>query len=44
MSLARFIATGTKVELDGLEPDEIEKNRAWGITGPHQIRPSSPKS
>jgi transaldolase len=27
------MATGTKVWLDGVEPDEIEENRAWGITG-----------
>ncbi len=33
MSLASLIATGTKVWLDGVEPDEIQKNRAWGITG-----------
>jgi len=33
MSLTSLIATGTKVWLDGVEPDEIEKNRAWGITG-----------
>ena len=33
MSLASLIATGTKVWLDGVEPDEIKKNRAWGITG-----------
>jgi transaldolase len=33
MSLASLIATGTKIWLDGVEPDEIEKNRAWGITG-----------
>ena len=33
MSLASLIATGTKVWLDGVEPNEIEKNRAWGITG-----------
>ena len=33
MSLASLIATGTKVWLDGVEPDEIEKNRARGITG-----------
>jgi transaldolase len=33
MSLASLIATGTKVWLDGVEPDEIEKHRAWGITG-----------
>ena len=35
MSLASLIATGTKVWLDGVEPGEIEKNRAWGITGRH---------
>jgi transaldolase len=33
MSLASLIATGTKVWLDGVEPDELKKNRAWGITG-----------
>lgn len=33
MSLASLMATGTKVWLDGVEPDEIEKNHAWGITG-----------
>lgn len=33
MSLTSLIATGTKVWLDGLEPDEIRRNRAWGITG-----------
>ena len=33
MSLASLIATGTKVWLDGVEPDEIERNRGWGITG-----------
>ena len=33
MSLASLIATGTKVWLDGVEPDEIEKHRAWGVTG-----------
>ena len=33
MSLASLMTTGTKVWLDGVEPDEIEKNRAWGITG-----------
>jgi hypothetical protein len=31
--LASLMATGTKVWLDGVKPDEIEKNRAWGITG-----------
>jgi transaldolase len=33
MSLASLIATGTKVWLDGVEPDELQKNRAWGVTG-----------
>jgi transaldolase len=33
MSLASLIATGTKVWLDGVEPDELEKNRARGVTG-----------
>ncbi len=33
MSLSSLIATGTKVWLDGVEPEEIEKNLAWGITG-----------
>lgn len=33
MSLASLIETGTKVWLDGVAPDEIEKNRAKGITG-----------
>jgi transaldolase len=33
MPLASLIATGTKVWLDGVEPDEIERNRGWGITG-----------
>jgi transaldolase len=33
MSMASLIATGTKVWLDGVEPDEINKNRALGITG-----------
>jgi len=33
MSFASLIATGTKAWLDGVEPDEIKKNRAWGITG-----------
>ncbi len=33
MSLKSLIATGTKVWLDGVEPEEIERNRAWGITG-----------
>jgi transaldolase len=33
MSLASLIATGTKVWLDGVEADEIERSRALGITG-----------
>src|SRR5687768_12102253 len=33
MSLASLIATGTKVWLDGVEPDEIRKNCSLGITG-----------
>src|SRR6185437_15137891 len=33
MSLESLMRTGTKVWLDGVEPDEIEKHRAWGITG-----------
>ena len=28
-----LIATGTKVWLDGIDPDEIARNRSWGITG-----------
>jgi transaldolase len=33
MSLASLIATGTKVWLDGIEPDEVRRSRAWGATG-----------
>jgi transaldolase len=33
MSLSSLIATGTKVWLDGVEPDAIKRNRALGITG-----------
>src|SRR5690348_13280347 len=33
MSLNSLISTGTKVWLDGVDPDEILKNRARGITG-----------
>ena len=33
MSLSSLIATGTKVWLDGVDPDELDKNHAWGITG-----------
>jgi transaldolase len=33
MSLKSLISTGTKVWLDGVEPDQIKSNRALGITG-----------
>jgi transaldolase len=33
MSLASLIATGTKVWLDGVEPENIRTSRALGITG-----------
>jgi transaldolase len=33
MSLAALIETGSKVWLDGVAPDEIEKNQKRGITG-----------
>src|SRR5665213_560750 len=33
MSLASLIATGTKVWLDGVEPDDVNRNRALGVTG-----------
>jgi len=33
MSLKSLIGTGTKVWLDGVDPDDIRKNRALGITG-----------
>jgi transaldolase len=33
MSLTSLLATGTKVWLDGVEPDELQKNCTWGITG-----------
>ncbi|MGH8168880.1 MAG: transaldolase family protein, partial [Woeseiaceae bacterium] len=33
MSLTALLATGSKVWLDGVAPDEITKNRARGITG-----------
>lgn len=33
MPLSSLIATGTKVWLDGIEPDEIRTNRALGISG-----------
>ena len=31
--LQSLIATGTKVWLDSIDPDEVARNRAWGITG-----------
>ncbi|HET6250606.1 MAG TPA: transaldolase family protein [Tepidisphaeraceae bacterium] len=33
MSLQSLIASGTKVWLDSVHPDEVKKNRAWGATG-----------
>lgn len=33
MSLQSLIATGTKVWLDGVEPNDVKKNRALGISG-----------
>jgi transaldolase len=33
MSLSSLIASGTKVWLDGVEPQELDKNLGWGITG-----------
>ena len=33
MSLRSLIASGTKVWLDSVHPDEVKKNRALGITG-----------
>ena len=33
MSLKSLMATGTKVWLDGVEPNDVKKNRAEGITG-----------
>ena len=33
MSLSSLIGTGTKVWLDGIDPDELENNLAWGISG-----------
>jgi transaldolase len=31
--LRSLIASGTKVWLDSVDPDEVARNRAWGITG-----------
>src|SRR5258708_38215771 len=33
MSLQSLIATGTKVWVDGVEPNDVKKNRAAGATG-----------
>jgi len=33
MSLASLIAAGSKVWLDGVESDAVERHRSWGITG-----------
>ena len=33
MSLASLIATGTKVWLDGVAPEDIKQGRALGVTG-----------
>src|SRR4030095_213686 len=33
MSLQSLIATGTKLWLDSIDPDLVEKNRAMGATG-----------
>jgi transaldolase len=31
--LASLIASGTKLWLDGVDPDEVARNRTWGATG-----------
>jgi transaldolase len=31
--LQSLIASGTKVWLDSVDPDEVARNRAWGVTG-----------
>ena len=33
MSLKSLIASGTKVWLDGVEPEDVKRNRAQGISG-----------
>ena len=33
MSLQSLIATGTKLWLDSVDPDEVSSNVAWGATG-----------
>ena len=32
-ALESLIATGTKLWLDSVDPDEVARNRAWGATG-----------
>src|SRR5947207_328208 len=32
-SVQSLIATGTKVWLDGIDPEDVARNRSWGITG-----------
>ena len=31
--LQSLVASGTKLWLDSVDPDEVERNRAWGATG-----------
>ena len=31
--LESLVATGTKVWLDSIDPDEVARNRKWGATG-----------
>src|SRR5438552_5507115 len=31
--LQSLIAAGTRVWLDSIDPDEVARNRAWGVTG-----------
>jgi len=31
--LQSLVAAGTKVWLDSVDPDEVDRNRAWGVTG-----------
>lgn len=33
MSLESLIKTGTKLWLDGVDPEDVKRNRAWGATG-----------
>ena len=32
-SMQSLIATGTKVWLDSIDPEQVARNRAWGVTG-----------